>query len=454
MVAEMLNCRWGGMLLLVFACCGCQDDAAPDADGAKDGDLVSVKVVHPTRQPLQRTTTQPGTIHAYHRAESYAKVAGYLKTLHVDIGSEVEENTPLAVIDVPEIEIAKEKQQATIQRLIANEGRHVASKELAAAGIKAAEAMRDEAVADVAKSAAQLTADQLEYERLQSLVKSKVVPKQLEEEAKKRRDTSQAAKNAADAAHRSAMANVTVATQQQSVAAADWLAALEETKVARKQLEEIEVLVEFATLRAPFKGVVTERNVDRGDLVRNIQSTSGDGGKPLFAIEQLDRVRIQIAVPENDAPWANKDDKVTLKLKSLVGRVLEGDDIVISRIAGVLDQSTRTMLVEVDLLNDDGALLPGMYGEATIILEVKPSALLLPVTALRHSKERPNFVYVLDGQDKVSIVNVVTGIDNVVTGTDEVKKIEITSGLDENARVVDSTIGGLAAGQVVRVMGK
>ena len=132
----------------------------------------------------------------------------------------------------------------------------------------------------------------------------------------------------------------------------------------------------------------------------------------------------------------------------------EGDDVVISRIAGILDRSTRTMLVEVDLLNDDGVLLPGMYGEATIILEVKPSAIVLPVTALRHSKERPDFVYVLDSQDKVSIVNVVTGIDNIIVGIDEVKKIEITSGLDENARVVDSTIGGLAAGQVVRVMGK
>ena len=447
MVAETLNCRAARMLLLAFACCGCQQGSGPAATESKSGDLVSVKVVKPIRQALQRTTTQPATVHAYHRAESYAKVAGYLKTLHVDIGSKVEENAVLAVIDVPEMERAFEKQQATIRGLQANETRHVASKELAAAGIKAAEAMRDEAVAVVEKSAAQLTADELEYKRLQSLVSSKVVPKQLEEESQKRRDTSQAAKNASDAAHKSALANVTVAKQKRNVAEADWLAALEETKVARKQLEEMEALMGFATLRAPFKGVVTERNVDLGDLVRNIQSASGVGLKPLFAIVQIDQVRVQIAVPENEAPWANVGDRVTLHLKSLPSHIFKGENVVISRVAGILHESTRTMLVEVDLRNDEGVLLPGMFGEATIVLEEKPSALVLPATAVRHDKENANFVYVLNSQDQVSIVKVGTGLDDG-------KQIEITSGLDENARVVDSTIGGLAAGQSVRVIGK
>jgi len=449
MVAETLNCRAAKMLLLAFACCGCQQGPGPDTaeTESKSGDLVSVQVVKPIRQALQRTTTQPATVHAYHRAESYAKVAGYLKTLNVDIGSKVEKNAELAVIDVPEMERAYEKQQAAIRGLQANETRHVASKELAAAGIKAAEAMRDEAVAVVEKSAAQLSADELEYKRLQSLVASKVVPKQLEEEAKKRRDTSQAAKNASDAAHKSALANVTVAKQKQNVAEADWLAALEETKVAKKQLEELEALMGFATLRAPFKGVVTERNVDLGDLVRNIQSTSGDGRKPLFAIAQIDQVRIQIAVPENEAPWANAGDRVTLHLKSLPGRIFKGEKVVISRVAGILDERTRTMLVEVDLLNDEGELLPGMFGEATIVLEEKPSALVLPASAVRHDKEGLSFVYTLNSQDKVSIVQVATGLDDG-------KQIEITSGLDENARVVDSTIGRLAADQSVRVMGK
>ena len=428
---------------VVASCSGCQNEAGPDALAAqsKQNDVVTVKVVRPERKTIKRTTTQPATVHAYHQAKLYAKVAGYLEELNVDIGSEVDADDVLGTIAVPEMQKARERQRATIARLRADEKRYDAAKKLAEANVEAAKAMRDQAAADVKKTVAQLNADEAAFTRVKELVANKAVAGRLRDEAQKKFEASQAARTAAEAARESAKANVSVAEQKVAVADADALAAQEATKVAGKQLEEMDVLMAYATLKAPFKGVVTGRHVDRGDLVRNTQTASDSSRKPLFIVAQIDKVRVRSAVPENDAPWANKDDPVTLQLRSLRGRTF---DRKISRVARSLDESTRTMLVEFDLPNVDGELLPGMYGEATITLEEKANALMLPAGALRYDEHGRAFVYVVQANGTIQIVDVETGADD---GT----QIEITSGLDETARVVDSMIGRLAAGQRVKI---
>lgn len=434
-----------GVLAMVFVC-GCQDTAVPDAKAAQsqENDDVTVKVVRPERKTIKRTTTQPATVHAYHQAEIYAKVAGYLTELHADIGSEVEAEDVLGIIAVPEMEKAREKQQATIARLQADEKRHEAVQHLAAANVKAAAAARDQANADIKKTDAQLTADAAEHKRVQELVANKAVAARLLDEALKKLESSQAAKTSALAAFESSKANVLVAEQKVAVANADRLAALEETKVAQKQLEEMDAVMSYATLKAPFKGVVIARHVDPGDLVRNIQTASDASRPPLFTVAQIDKVRVRVAVPENHVPLANKDDPVTLRLRSMPHRSLDGK---INRIARALDTSTRTMLVEVDLRNPDGDLLPGMYGEATITLAEKANALMLPAGAVRYDEKGHASVYLIDANNTVQIISIQVGIDDG-------KQTEITSGLPDNYRVVDSMVGRLTEGQRVRVEGE
>ncbi|MCH7688948.1 MAG: efflux RND transporter periplasmic adaptor subunit, partial [Planctomycetes bacterium] len=155
--------------------------------------------------------------------------------------------------------------------------------------------------------------------------------------------------------------------------------------------------------------------------------------------------RVRIAIPENDAPWANVGDPVTLQMRAMPGQTFPGK---ISRVARALDESTRTMLIEVDLPNADGALLPGMYGEATIILEEIADALVLHAGAVRYNETGDSFVYVVDSVvDNVGTIRIV----DVTTGLDDGKQIEITDNLDENDRVVDAMIGRLQAGQKVQV---
>ena len=252
------------------------------------------------------------------------------------------------------------------------------------------------------KSDAQLTADNAEFKRVQDLVASKAIAARLLDEARKKYEASQAGKKAAQAALKSAKANVSVSTAKLAVADADRKAAQAQIEVSEKELEEMDVMMEYATLKAPFDGVVTQRNVDPGDLVRNIQTASNAQRHPLFAIAQIERVRVRVVVPENEAAECNAGDAVSLVLRSMP-RPIPGQ---VSRVARSLDKSTRTMLVEVDLPNSDQWMLPGMYGEATITLEEKSDALVLPASAIRYDGSGGSYVYVVDANDVVSIVDV------------------------------------------------
>jgi RND family efflux transporter MFP subunit len=133
-------------------------------------------------------------------------------------------------------------------------------------------------------------------------------------------------------------------------------------------------------------------------------------------------------------------DAATLSLLSMPGRPFAGN---VARVAGSLHTGTRTMQVEIDLPNDDRALLPGMFGEVTIVLD-EHQALVLPASAVRYDEAGNAHVYVVDGDDRVQVVDVSTGLDDG-------QEIEITAGLEGVERVVGSTIGRIRPGTLARV---
>ncbi len=430
-------------LFVLVGLTGCDNanDSATAADRSVGADVEVVRVVIPQRTSLRRTTTQPATVHAYYEADINAKVSGYLKELKVDIGAVVEEGEILAVIDVPEFVARRNRQQATVERLVADEQRARAGVELAQAGVEAANAAQDEAGATVEMAKAQVAAYQAEFNRVQRLVSESAVAARLLDEAREHLQSSQAGKQATEAALASAMANVTVAKAKVLAATADLLSARASTQESKREIEETEVMLAYSTLRAPFSGVITERNVDPGDLVRNTQTASTSPVKPLFRIAHVQRVRVRVSIPENDASWANINDRAIVNLRSLPGQPIEG---IVSRVARSLDVSTRTMSVEIDLPNSDPVLLPGMYGEVTIILEEKPDCLVLPSTAVRYDETGRSYVLLVDAGDVIQTVDVMTGLDDG-------KRVEIISGLSGTERVVGATIQRLVPGQKVRV---
>jgi RND family efflux transporter MFP subunit len=150
---------------------------------------------------------------------------------------------------------------------------------------------------------------------------------------------------------------------------------------------------------------------------------------------------VRVAVPERDAPLADPGDSALITLQALPGEELRGH---VSRVAGALDETTRTMLLEIDLPNPDGRLLPGMFGQATIQLEPPRERLTLPANAVRFDEQGKSYVYVIDAASEVAVVDVETGLDDG-------QQIEITAGLLGSERVAGPSLKRLRAGQRVDI---
>lgn len=423
---------------------GCRPGDADAANNKAPARTVSVDVLTATQTTMERTTTQPATVHAYHEARVFAKAAGYLTELNVDIGTLVTKGYVLGVIDIPEMDKQREARLAMIQRMEAEERRAASRLAVAKASEASYDAKRKKAEAEVDKAEAGFTATEVELRRVTDLVDKQAVAERLKDEAQEKHNVADAERAAAEAAVTSAEAELTLAEAQSDAAQADVEVAKAMTDVARRELDELDELIKYATLTAPFDGVVTQRTVDPGDLVRNVQNGSGKDEPPLFVITKLDNVRIRVAVPERDAPLATVGDAAKITLQAFPGEIFEGE---ISRMAGVLDEQTRTMLVEIDLPNEDGRLRPGMFGQATITLAPPADTVTLPANAVRFDAEGNSYVYVVDTSNQITITEVQTGLDSG-------EHIEITAGLNGDERVVGPLLGRLKPGQTVRVEGE
>src|SRR5689334_10418471 len=141
---------------------------------------------------------------------------------------------------------------------------------------------------------------------------------------------------------------------------------------------EADAQLEYTVIKAPFDGVVTLRTIDPGDMVYQASSPKGKA-EPLLRVAKVDVIRVKTFVPERDSVLANPGDAATVTFDALPGRVFNG---TVARISGVLDPGTRTMQVEIDLQNGDGAIRPGFYGQTHIVLEAHTRALTLPSAAV------------------------------------------------------------------------
>jgi RND family efflux transporter MFP subunit len=415
--------------------------ASPGTQNDSNEGISAVPVHLPRYASLKRTTTQPMTMRANYEAKIYAKVAGYLKELRVDIGQRVKKDEILGVISVPEIDVSIETQAKTIERLRADEERAQAGLVLAEAGLAASRAAIGRADADIANETAQVGALRAEFDRVKQLVANNTLAPQLIDETRQRYEGSQSAKAAAEASLNMAKAQVNVSEAKIKSAQSELHVAQAETAIARKKLDELRTMQAFAELRSPFDGIVTQRHVDPGDLVRSVLSASEPPRQALFTVAQVATLRACVTVPEKDAPWLAPGKTATLKLQSLPGRIFEGR---VSRISGALDESTRTMMVEIDMPNAGNEVLPGMYGEATIVLEEKRDAVLLSAKSVRHDEQGRSFVYVVKDGDVVQKTEVKIGLDD---GND----LEILAPLNGRERIVDATLASLKDGQHVIV---
>jgi RND family efflux transporter MFP subunit len=197
----------------------------------------------------------------------------------------------------------------------------------------------------------------------------------------------------------------------------------------------LEKLRGFNRVVAPFDGVVTRRNVDVGDLVN---AGNGGTGQALFAVAQVDPLRLYVYVPQIYAREIKIGGVATVTLAERVGQQFRG---TIARTARAIDTATRTMQVEIQVPNPTGALIAGSYVQVTLPINVDARALVVPTNVLLFRPEGTR-VALVDSGGRVHLTP-------VKLGTDFGTSVEVLSGLNASDRIVLNPADSLADGDVV-----
>lgn len=431
---------------------GCRHDAA-SADGPAGATssadaLVRVTPVQPTRETLVRYTEQPGQILPLASTPIYAKLSGFVRRVHVDIGDEVagpvvqdgqveKPGQVLAEIDMPEL--TKELAQKTA--LVAQAK---AEMKQAEAAIKVAEATRASAAADVKEARAMVERVDADHDRWQSelaritdLASRQAVTNKLVDEAQSKFRASVAAGKEITAKIESAEARLKEADALVEKAQADAEAAKARHDVAVADEERVAALLDYTTIRAPFDGVIAARSVDAGHLV----SMAGNAKEPLFVVVSTGTMRIFVDVPEVDAVFLQPGAEAQLRVASLGSEEFPG---VVSRTTWVLDRATRTLRTEIDVPNPERRLRPGMYVYARLKVAESKDALVIPKTALLSSGGK---TYCWRVEPSGALVK-----QAVQMGVEAGGKVEVLSGLAEEHRIIGLNPTAFREGQRVEIV--
>ena len=412
--------------------------------GSQEKESVSsdpkVQVVKPHRGGMERITSQPGTINAFHFAKLYAKVSGYLETLKVDRGSRVNEGDLLATIYVPELKAAVEQANAAVVRANAAVKQAEAKVVSAQETIKAKVAYREKADADVQAAVAEREYRNKQYNRITDLVNRHAVEERLQDEELDHYNVAQSMEHAAVAAVATAKAEVAEAEAKLVEARADQLGAEADVKVSQANLDKEEALYEYTKIKSPYKGVI----IFRGEAVHPgsfVQSPDKGADEPLLTVAFDDVMRTIIPIPDRDVPHCNVGDTAIVRIDAMGGREFKGK---VSRMAESENVQDRTMRVEVNLDNPKQVLRDGMFGRGEIILEKDTSSLTVPSSCIleRDSKGEGAVQMVKDGKIYKQKVQV---------GRDEGIRAEILSGLSADSLVIVEPDASIADGTKVQV---
>ena len=208
-------------------------------------------------------------------------------------------------------------------------------------------------------------------------------------------------------------------------------------EAANANLQQLEKIQGFQQVVAPFTGKITARNIDVGTLVT---AGTGNSGTPLFNMVRSDPLRVYVFVPQTNAASMREGLKAKILLQELPGQDFEG---TVTRTAGALDPTSRTMQVEVQVPNHEGKLYAGMYGEVKFLLPEDNAPIVVPADT---------FVFRAQGPQVVTVTN-----DNrihwqkISVGRDFGTQLEVLDGLAENAKVVINPSDDLVEGIQVQM---
>ena len=338
----------------------------------------SVRVATVRASDATVLVTLPATTSAFVVANMYARASGYIDKRYVDIGDRVKEGQLLAEIVASELDHQIAQAEATLGQLRAAVEQAHANKNLA----------------------------QVTWDRDKGLVeKGWVTPQQ--------GDIDRFTLNAREAALGVAQANV--AAQQ-------------------AQLKVLYQQKAYQRVVAAFDGVVTQRNVDVGDLVHADTTT----GTFMFTVMQSTVIRAQVYVPQDSAFGLGPGVGAVVRVPEIPDRTFPGK---VARIADALQPGTRTLLTEVDIPNPDGALTAGVYCTIELQIPRKTPSVLVPADAIIFNRDGLQVAVIEDGTARIRKLAVTRDL-----GT----QVEVADGVKQGEQVIVNPPVSLVDGNKVR----
>ena len=325
----------------------------------------------------------PGDIQAWFDAPIYARVNGFLKNWYFDYGAHVKAGQLLAEIEAPDLDasFAASKARLTNSKAVVN----VREAEL-----------------EFAKTT---------YERWRNSPKGVV---SVQETTAKKGDFDSAA--------------------------ARLNASLADVNVAQSEVDRLAALEGFKRVIAPFDGVVTERNTDVGALINSGSGVGGGTGPALFRVADVHEMRTFVQVPQRMSADIHEGQKAGLHLPQFPDKSFEA---TVATTARAINQSARTLLVELHADNPNGVLQPGSYTEVHFDLPPDPNILSVPTDTLIF-RQNGLEVAVIGEDDRIAV-------KKISIGRNLGSRVEVLSGLTPSNRVVVSPPDSLAAGDLVRI---
>lgn len=362
-------------LLLGAIGCGANGPAVQQSGPAAQSGPPTIDVVRVVEKPVNVTLSMPGELQPYQVVAIYPKVTGFVKGIRVDRGSRVRTGELIAELEAPEFLAQRSEAQSKLQ---------AAEAQLAVARSKA-------------------EADASTYDKLKAASATPGVV----------------------AGNDLVLAQKSVEGDQSQIAAAQQTAA-----AARQAVQSITQMEDYLRVTAPFDGVVTERNVHPGALVG---PNSGPGAAtPMVRVVQNDRLRLVVPVPEAYTASLTPGMAMSFTVSAYPGQSFSG---TVARIAQAVDVRTRTMAVELDVMNRDGRLASGTFCQVQWPVRRRAPSLFVPGGSVTSTTDRTFVVRVRSG--KTEWVDVKTGLGSgslvevfgdvqpgdqvAVRGTDEIK---------------------------------
>lgn len=226
-----------------------------------------------------------------------------------------------------------------------------------------------------------------------------------------------------------------ISTQERDNAVHAQAAAQSAVESNRANVARLEQLQSFEKIYAPFDGVITARTTDVGALV-----DAGAGSqKALFRLGAIHRLRVYVAVPETSSRAAASGSNAVLTLDEYPGRTFSG---TLVRNASAIDASSRTLLVEVDVDNPEGLLLPGAYVQVHLRLPAASRSVTIPANTLLFRSEGLRVGVVRDGRADLVPISI---------GRDYGNALEVVAGLQTTDAVILDPSDSLSPGTLVRV---